>query len=246
MVGEEVSKLQKKLGAKLDFLDISHLVKSGIVGNFDYFTLLMEQVFDLENMRINPKRSKIVLTESPETSAENREKLLEILFDKFGFHSVFFGNQAALSLFSKGITSGVVVHFHRSVTDISLVHLFPLKDYGKRLSSSDNSKISEIIFETIRAADPKVQLELFKRILLIGDSAPEPKTVEAEIKQLYLERALANDEEKFKIRVEKIPSENQLSFSGGALLGSMNKDQPAFWISKEDYKENGKHVLKIK
>lgn len=219
-------------------LDISKPIKNGIVDNWDEMSHLMENVFNCKELKINPERSKICVTESPFNQQENHERMIEMLFEKFNFHSVFIGNQAAMSLFGRGLMSGVVVKFHENVTEIAPVHLFPLKDLCKRFPSSDDDKISENIFNLIiQASDSKQQIELFKRIILLGSNI-DAKIVEDEIRKLYLERVLNNDKvklKKFKLRVDNFPAENDLSFTGGAVIARVNKDSPGFWISKSDY-----------
>lgn len=74
-----------------------------------------------------------------------------------------------------------------------------------------------------------------------------PSRLEREIKQLYLERVLKNDIEKlnkFKIRIEDPPRRKDMVFIGGAVLAEVMKDRDAFWMSKEDYEDQGLKVLK--
>lgn len=241
MVGDDALKLSSDL-------ELFHPIKNGIVENWDELSHLLENVFDCEKLKINPKRSKIFLTESPGNSKENREKMIQMMFEKFDFHSVFIGNQAAMSLFGQGLTSGVVVQLYEDVTDISPVHFYPIKDLCKRFPSTDNESISENIFNTIQAADSKIQLELFKRIVLLGSSSINVKSVEDKIRKLYLENVLKNDEEKlkkFKLRVDSFPADNDQSFNGGAVLARINQDAPEFWISKTDYFEDRLSLKKV-
>lgn len=231
-------------------LDISHPVKNGLVDNWEDLTLLLEHVFGSEEMKVEPKTTKLVLTESPASITADREEMLRIMFEKFGFHSVFIGNQAALSLFGKGLTSGVVVNIYEDFFDACPVHFYALSKLGKRLPSADMDKISEIIFNIIQSADEKIQPELLKRIILTGSTGlVEPANVEAEIKELYLDQVLLGDEEKLKkltIKVESFPTSlatDSLSLLGGRVLGGINKDQEEFWMTRKSYQEVGAKVL---
>ena len=70
--------------------------------------------------------------------------------------------------------------------------------------------------------------------------------LEREIKQLYLERVLKGDTERlarFKIRIEDPPRRKHMVFLGGAVLANIMKDNPAFWMSREEYQEKGLKVL---
>lgn len=92
--------------------------------------------------------------------------------------------------------------------------------------------------------------ELYKHIVLSGGSTMYPglpSRLEREIKQLYIERVLKNDIEKlnkFKIRIEDPPRRKDMVFIGGAVLAEVMKDRDAFWLSKQEYEEQGLKVLK--
>lgn len=227
-------------------LDISHPIQSGIVQNWDDMTRLWENAFNYEKLKIDPKNAKICTTESPANTIANRKKMIEIMFETFAFNSVFIGNQAALTLFGRGLTSGVVVEFHEEVTDISPVYLYPLTKLVRRVPSTENQRLAAIIFDTVQAADAKTQTELFKRIILLGESSVDARVVEEEIRKLYLEQVLQNDADRlkyFKIRVDVFPTDNDNAFAGGAVLARVNKDIPEFWMSIDDYQENGFNFL---
>lgn len=74
-----------------------------------------------------------------------------------------------------------------------------------------------------------------------------PSRLEREIKQLYLERVLKNDIDKlnkFKIRIEDPPRRKDMVFIGGAVLAEVMKDKDNFWMSKQEYDDQGINVLK--
>lgn len=92
--------------------------------------------------------------------------------------------------------------------------------------------------------------ELYKHIVLSGGSTMYPglpSRLEREIKQLYLERVLKNDIDKlnkFKIRIEDPPRRKDMVFIGGAVLAEVMKDKDNFWMSKQEYDDQGINVLK--
>nr|XP_023649025.1 actin-related protein 2 isoform X2 [Paramormyrops kingsleyae] len=109
--------------------------------------------------------------------------------------------------------------------------------------------VSELLFNTIQAADIDTRSEFYKHIVLSGGSTMYPglpSRLEREIKQLYLERVLKGDTEKlskFKIRIEDPPQRKHMVFMGGAVLANIMKDKESFWISKAEYQEKGVVVL---
>ena len=49
--------------------------------------------------------------------------------------------------------------------------------------------------------------------------------------------------QRFKIRIEDPPRRKHMVFLGGAVLANIMKDNPAFWMSREEYQEKGLKVL---
>lgn len=60
-------------------------------------------------MRIDPQEHPILLTEAPMNPKKNREKMMEIMFEDYGFPAMFVQIQAVLSLYASGRTTGVVL-----------------------------------------------------------------------------------------------------------------------------------------
>jgi actin-related protein 2 len=54
-------------------------------------------------MDVNPKETKIFMTEPILNPSKNREKMAEMLFEKFEFESMQVGVQALMSLYSEGM-----------------------------------------------------------------------------------------------------------------------------------------------
>lgn len=269
---------------------------------------------------------------------KNREKMIQVMFEKYGFAGAYVAIQAVLTLYAQGLLSGVVVDSGDGVTHICpvyeefalphltrrldiagrditryLIKLLLLRGYafnhsadfetvrmmkeklcyigydieteqrlalettvlvepytlpdgriikvgGERfeapealfqphLINVEGQGIAELVFNTIQAADIDMRPELYKHIVLSGGSTMYPglpSRLEREIKQLYLERVLKNDIEKlnkFKIRIEDPPRRKDMVFIGGAVLAEVMKDKDAFWMSKQEYEEQGIKIL---
>lgn len=121
--------------------------------------------------------------------------------------------------------------------------------FQPHLINVEGQGIAELVFNTIQAADIDMRPELYKHIVLSGGSTMYPglpSRLEREIKQLYLERVLKNDIDKlakFKIRIEDPPRRKDMAFIGGAVLAEVTKDRDGFWMSKQEYQEQGLKVL---
>jgi len=66
------------------------------------------------------------------------------------------------------------------------------------------------------------------------------------MKQLYLTRVLNGDParlNKFKIRIEDPPRRKHMVFLGGAVLADIMKGREEFWITREEWFEQGAKSL---
>lgn len=74
--------------------------------------------------------------------------------------------------------------------------------FQPHLINVEGQGIAELVFSTIQQADIDIRPELYKHIVLSGGSTMYPglpSRLEREIKQLYLERVLRGDTEKFSV-----------------------------------------------
>jgi actin-related protein len=64
----------------------------------------------------------VLLTETPLNSKVDREKMTQIMFETFNVPYLYIGNQAVLSLFASGRTTGVVLESGDGVTSAVPIH----------------------------------------------------------------------------------------------------------------------------
>ncbi|TFB07169.1 Actin-related protein 2 [Trichoderma ghanense] len=120
-------------------LQISYPMENGIVKNWEDMQHLWDYTF-FEKLQINPQGQKILLTEPPMNPLKNREKMCEVMFDRYGFGGVYVAIQAVLALYAQGngspslpaslsplaaavgLSSGVVVDSGDGVTHIVPVY----------------------------------------------------------------------------------------------------------------------------
>jgi actin len=101
--------------AKRGVLSISYPIEHGIVTNWDDMELIWQHTF-FNELRIDPEKNNILLTEAPMNPKVNREKMVSIMFEGFNVPGVYVGIQAVLSLYSAGRTTGVVLDSGDGVT----------------------------------------------------------------------------------------------------------------------------------
>lgn len=127
MVGDEASKLRS-------MLEVNYPMENGIVRNWDDMCHVWDYTFGPNKMNINPPDCKILLTEPPMNPIKNREKMIEVMFEKYQFSGAYIAIQAVLTLYAQGLLSGVVVDSGDGVTHICPVYEeFALPHLTRRL-----------------------------------------------------------------------------------------------------------------
>ncbi|KAF8348013.1 actin binding protein [Amanita rubescens] len=133
-----------------------------------------------------------------------------------------------------------------------LVESYTLPDGRTIKVGSERFEAPECMFQphlTIQNAAVDVRPELYKHIVLSGGSSMYPglpSRLEKEMKQLYLTRVLGGDPSrlnKFKIKIEDPPRRKHMVFLGGAVLADIMKNREEFWISSEEWHEQGPRAL---
>ena len=93
-----------------------------------------DHTFGETKLNVNPNDCKVLLTEPPLNPSANREKMVEVMFEKYGFHGVFIAIQAVLTLYAQGLLTGVVIDSGDGVTHICPVYEgFALPHLTRRL-----------------------------------------------------------------------------------------------------------------
>lgn len=79
----------------------SRPVHRGTIQDWSGTVQLWDYIF-MERLQADLTSCKVLLTEAPLTSTSNRQKTLEIMFERYGFAAAFTQTQAALSLYAQG------------------------------------------------------------------------------------------------------------------------------------------------
>ena len=99
MVGDDASKLRSMLECK-------YPMENGMVRSWEDMRHLWDYTFGEEKMNLDPKECLIMLTEPPMNPSKNREKMLEEMFEHYGFHGAYIATQAVLTLYAQGLLTG--------------------------------------------------------------------------------------------------------------------------------------------
>ena len=115
-------------------LEVSYPVANGVIQDWDDMQHVWEHTFR-DVLRCDPTECRILLTDPPLNPLRNRERMVETMFETFGFNSAFVQTQAVLTLYSQGLLTGLVLDSGDGVTHaIPVVEGCSLPHLVKRLN----------------------------------------------------------------------------------------------------------------
>lgn len=110
MVGDEAAELRS-------ILQMSYPMENGIVKNWPDMRHLYDYTF-YEKLKIDPRDTKIMLTEPVMNPKANRIKMVQTMIEEYGFQGVYVAIQAVLTLYAQG-----------TIIALSLLHPMSFKEY---------------------------------------------------------------------------------------------------------------------
>lgn len=114
MVGDECAKYRAAL-------EVKYPLESGRIVNWEDMKHLWDYTF-YDKLKINPKECQVLLTEPPMNPTANREKMVQAMFETYGFERCYVSVQAVLTLYAQGLLTGVVVDSGDGVTHVVPVY----------------------------------------------------------------------------------------------------------------------------
>jgi len=107
--------------AKRGVLSLTYPLEHGIVRDWADMERIWHHTF-YDQLRLNPDEHPVIVTEAPMNPKRNRERMVEMLFEKFCVPSAYIVIQAVMSLYSYGKTTGAVVDSGDGVTHVVPVY----------------------------------------------------------------------------------------------------------------------------
>eukprot|EP00191_Tetraselmis_sp_GSL018_P016235 CAMPEP_0177585728 /NCGR_PEP_ID=MMETSP0419_2-20121207/4664_1 /TAXON_ID=582737 /ORGANISM="Tetraselmis sp., Strain GSL018" /LENGTH=337 /DNA_ID=CAMNT_0019075513 /DNA_START=223 /DNA_END=1236 /DNA_ORIENTATION=+ len=160
MVGDECVNCREKL-------QIGYPVRQGVVHDWDDMVRVWEHAF-LVNLGADPTQSKVLLTEPPLNSEANRERMLQIMFEHFGFQGAAVQVQAVLALYAQGLLTGLVLDSgHGTTYAVPVVEGYVLSHLAARLDLAGRRVTENLLQLLLRggyALNPAADLEAVARM----------------------------------------------------------------------------------
>lgn len=101
-VGDEAQRMR-------GIAQLTYPIKHGTVQDWDAMEKIWHHTFFNELRISDASEYSVLTTEAPLNAKPNREKIMEYMFEKFGFSNFYIALQAVLALYSSGRTTGVVM-----------------------------------------------------------------------------------------------------------------------------------------
>jgi actin len=135
-----------------------------------------------KDLRVTPEERPVFMTEAPFTPPKNREKLTGILFESFNFPKIYLGNQATLSLFQGGKTTGISVTSGHTSTYISPIYEgFAIQHASFKFDYS-GSDLTQYYMKTFGIQDEEVAREVKEKFSKVStDEKIKSDSVEYEL-----------------------------------------------------------------
>ncbi|KAK4340710.1 hypothetical protein RND71_039211 [Anisodus tanguticus] len=112
-------------------LNLKHPIEHGIIRNWDEMEIIWSHTFH-DELGVVPKEHPVLLIEAPLNPKANREKMTQIMFERFDVPGMYIANQPVLPLFASGRTTGIALHSGSSVS-----HIVPIYErYALRIAIS--------------------------------------------------------------------------------------------------------------
>jgi actin, other eukaryote len=107
--------------SKRGILNLKFPIEHGVITNWEEMEKLLNYTFYNE-LRVSPDEQPVLMAETPLNPKENREKMCELLFEKFSCPSIYLANNAVLSSCASGLVTSLIVTSGDGVTHTVPVH----------------------------------------------------------------------------------------------------------------------------
>merc|ERR1719401_3100156 len=134
--------------SKKGVLALSYPIEHGIVKDWADMEKVWHYTF-FDALRVNPEEHAVIVSEAPMNPRKNRERMVEMLFEKFSVPAAYIVIQAVMSLYSYGRTTGCVVDSGDGVTHtVPVYEGFALPHAIQRLDLAGRD-LSEYMIKTL-------------------------------------------------------------------------------------------------
>jgi len=104
-----------------DFMTMDSPLRDGKVVDWDLHQQILEYAFS-QGLQINPSEHPLLFTEPSNNTSDQRQKLTQLLFEKYRPPGIFIAKEATLSCYASGRATSLVVDSGANRTLVTAVH----------------------------------------------------------------------------------------------------------------------------
>ena len=98
---------------------MNYPIERGVVRDWDDMDSIFQHIF--RELDVNPRDHPVLLTEPPHNPISNRIRLAQLFFENYQVPKLFFHTSAVLSLYARGLTTGVVLDVGDGSSHVSAI-----------------------------------------------------------------------------------------------------------------------------
>jgi len=102
-------------------MELKNIMNKGMIEDWDAFEYLMDYAYS-KCLFTNSEHHPVLFTETPSNLKQKREKLLELMFEKYNVPGIIICKNAAAAAFSCSIPTGVIVDSGATHTSVIPIH----------------------------------------------------------------------------------------------------------------------------
>ena len=106
---------------KMGMSDVKYPIEKGIIKDWDDMELIWHHMLYNE-LRIAPEDHNMILTDIPSNAPENREKIVQRMFEKLNVPGLYISMTSVLAIYDAGRTSGMAVDSGQEITNFVPVY----------------------------------------------------------------------------------------------------------------------------
>ena len=106
---------------KIGMANVRAPIEKGIIKDWEDMEIIWHHML-YDELRIAPDDHNIILTDIPLNAAENREKTVQMFFEKFNVPGLFISMTSVLAIYDAGRTSGMAIDSGEVITNFVPVY----------------------------------------------------------------------------------------------------------------------------
>lgn len=143
-----ISKSTEKVGDE-SLPDNIHPIEHGIITDFESMEKIWSHTFSNE-LKVSPEERNILTSDSPISPKMNREKITQLMFEKFNVQGLFICIRPMLSMYCIGKTSALVVESGDDLTQVVPVNEGYFFPYSITKSNLGGKTVTELLIKKLK------------------------------------------------------------------------------------------------